>query len=57
MDKKEGIAYTVLRARGKIMIDNEIYDAYTRGEYIDQNEKIMVIGEEGTSLKVKKVDS
>ncbi len=51
---KKGIAYTVLRPSGKIMIDNELYDAYTRGSYIDANEEVIVIGEEGTSLKVKK---
>lgn len=51
---KKGTAFTVLRPSGKIMIENELYDAYTRGSYINQNEEVVVIGEEGTSLKVKK---
>ena len=49
---KEGLAYTVLRPSGKVMIEGKHYDAYTRGNYINKNEKIIVIGDEGTSLKV-----
>jgi membrane-bound serine protease (ClpP class) len=50
---KEGKAYTVLRPSGKIMIDDELYDAYTRGDYIDKGSKIVVVSDEGTSLRVK----
>lgn len=53
---KQGIAYTILRPAGKIELEDEIYDAYTRGEYIQKGDKIQVISNEGTSLKVKKVD-
>ena len=49
-----GIVESVLRPSGRIKINNAIYDAYTRGEYIDKGEKIKVIAAEGTSLKVKK---
>ncbi len=52
---KQGTAFTVLRPSGRVMIDDEIFDAYTRGDYIDQHEKIEVISDEGTSLKVKKI--
>ncbi|SMD38812.1 membrane-bound serine protease (ClpP class) [Reichenbachiella faecimaris] len=52
---KTGVAYTILRPSGKVEIENEIYDAYTRGSYIEQGAKIEVIGEEGTSLKVKEL--
>ncbi len=51
---KTGRAYTVLRPSGKILIDDQLYDAYTRGEYIQVNEEIIVISEEGTSLRVRK---
>jgi membrane-bound serine protease (ClpP class) len=51
---REGTAYTILRPSGKIQIDDEIYDAYTRGEYIDKDEKIKVIQDDGASLKVKR---
>lgn len=52
---KIGKAYTILRPSGRIEIENELYDAYTRGEYIEQGMEIIVISDEGTSLKVKEV--
>lgn len=52
---KEGVAYTKLRPSGKVLIDDELYDAFTRGNFIEKDDKIIVISEEGTSLKVKKV--
>lgn len=54
---KTGVAYTVLRPSGKVMIDDEIYDAYTRGNYIESGTSIIVVEESGTSLKVKEVQS
>lgn len=52
---KEGITHTRLMPSGKIIIEDEVYDAYSRGEFIDKGENIKVISTEGTSLKVKKV--
>lgn len=52
---QRGIAQTILRPSGKIIIGDEIYDAYTRGEYIEAGTEIEVISEEGTSLKVRMV--
>lgn len=54
---KKGITYTILRPSGKIMIDDEIFDAYTRGNYIEKDVHIEVISEEGTSLKVKQIEN
>lgn len=54
---KTGLAYTVLRPSGKVIIDHEIYDAYTRGNYIEAGTAIIVIEESGTSLKVKEAQS
>jgi membrane-bound serine protease (ClpP class) len=51
---KEGIAHTRLMPSGKILVEEEVYDAYSRGEFIDKGEKVIVISTEGTSLKVKK---
>ncbi len=51
-----GIVESILRPSGRIRIDDEVYDAYTRGEYLNKGEKIEVIAAEGTSLKVKKSD-
>lgn len=53
----EGIAVTILRPSGRVEIEEEIYDAYTRGEYIEKGEKIRVVSQEGTSLKVRSVKS
>ncbi len=52
---KEGVAYTILRPSGRVEIDGEVYDAYTRGSYIPKGSRIKVISDEGTSLKVKKI--
>lgn len=52
---KKGVAKTVLRPSGRIEIEGEVYDAYTRGEYIEPNTTVEVISDEGTSLKVKEV--
>ena len=51
---KTGKVHSRLRPSGKVEIEGEIYDAYSRGEFLDQGEEIVVISTEGTSLKVKK---
>lgn len=53
MAGKTGLAFTRLRPSGKVMIDDHVYDAFTRGEYIEKDSKVIVIDEEGTSLKVR----
>lgn len=52
---KEGTAYTILRPSGRIELEDELYDAYTRGDYIEKGVKIKVISQEGSSLKVKAI--
>lgn len=52
---KTGIAHTVLRPSGKVMIDDQVYDAFTRGDYVQKGEAIEVIATEGITLKVKVV--
>ncbi|MEQ9298348.1 MAG: NfeD family protein [Cyclobacteriaceae bacterium] len=54
---KTGVTYTVLRPSGKVMIEDNIYDAFTRGNYIEKGTAIEVIGEEGNSVKVKEIES
>lgn len=51
---KTGVAYTVLRPGGKVIIDDQIYDAFTRGDYVEKGDPIEVIGNEGITLKVKR---
>lgn len=50
---KTGYAHTVLRPSGKIIIDGKLYDAYTRGDFIEKGQLIEVINDEGPALKVK----
>jgi membrane-bound serine protease (ClpP class) len=52
---KMGVAHTILRPSGKVNIDEQIYDAFTRGEFIEKGEAIEVIGTEGVTVRVKKV--
>jgi membrane-bound serine protease (ClpP class) len=52
---KRGTAQTVLRPSGKVEVDGMIYDAYTRGEYIDKGSSIEVITITGTSLLVRRL--
>jgi membrane-bound serine protease (ClpP class) len=53
---KQGKAYTILRPSGKIIIDNEIYDATAISGFIEKDEKIEVIKYETSSLIVKKLN-
>ena len=52
---KQGTSYSVLRPSGKVMIDGAIYDAYSRGEFIEEKKHIEVIEQVGSSLKVKEI--
>lgn len=52
---QRGIAFSVLRPAGKIKIGEEIYDASTRGGFIEKGEIVEVISHQGTSLKVRRV--
>lgn len=55
MTGKQGVTHTILRPSGKVEIDGRTYDAFSRGEYIERGERVEVIGEDTTSLIVKKV--
>ncbi len=52
---KRGIAQTVLRPSGKIFIDKQLYDAFTRGEFVEKGEEVEVTAVEGVTLRVRKV--
>ncbi|MCU0370704.1 MAG: nodulation protein NfeD [Bacteroidales bacterium] len=54
---RTGVAHTILRPAGKVMIDNDIYDATALTGYIDKGEAIEVVRYETTQLFVKKVSS
>ena len=50
---KRGITQTVLRPSGKVSIDGTIYDAYSRGEYIEKGFPVVVVSVSGSSLQVR----
>ncbi|MFP4470944.1 MAG: NfeD family protein, partial [Bacteroidales bacterium] len=52
---KEGTARTVLRPSGKILIDDEIYDATAESGFIERDEKIRVTRYSNTQLFVRKI--
>ncbi|NOT74086.1 MAG: nodulation protein NfeD [Cyclobacteriaceae bacterium] len=52
---KTGVAFTVLRSSGKVMIEEKLYDANSRGEYIEKGDAIEVTGIESSTLRVKKI--
>ena len=52
---KKGVTQTVLRPSGKVIIEETVYDAYTRGEYIDKGATVEVITINGSSLLVKQL--
>ena len=54
---KTGTAYTVLRPSGKVMIDDQLFDAFTRGDYVEKGDAIIVIESEGVTLKVKRAQA
>ncbi len=52
---KIGIAQTVLRPSGKIIINGKLYDAFSRGEYVEKGESVEVVAVESSTLRVKKI--
>ncbi|MDZ7646030.1 MAG: NfeD family protein [Cytophagales bacterium] len=48
---KVGKAHTILRPSGKVLIEDEIYDAFTRGDFVEQGDSIEVIGTEGVNTE------
>ncbi len=50
-----GTALSDLRPAGKVLIDNEHYDATSIESFISKNEKIEVVGSEGPQLLVRKI--
>jgi membrane-bound serine protease (ClpP class) len=49
-----GTATTSLRPSGKITIQNNVYDAYTSGEFIDSGVDVIVVSQQTSTLKVRK---
>lgn len=54
MDGKIGVAMTILRPSGKIIIDGDMYDATAITGYIEKDDKVEVVGYQTGQLIVKK---
>jgi membrane-bound ClpP family serine protease len=52
----EGIALTILRPAGTVIINNERIDAVTEGGFIEQNAIVKVIKVEGARIVVRELD-
>lgn len=52
---KQGVAYTVLRPSGKIMIDGTLHNAEARNGFIEKGKNVEVIGEDTSTLIVKEM--
>jgi membrane-bound serine protease (ClpP class) len=50
---KTGVAQTVLRPGGKVLIEGDVYDAVAENGFIDKDEKILVTKVEATQLYVE----
>lgn len=50
---KEGIAQTILRPAGKVLINGEVFDAVAENGYIEKGDKILVTKVEATQLYVE----
>jgi membrane-bound serine protease (ClpP class) len=51
----QGIAHSVLRPSGKVIIDDEVYDATALSGYIDKGDTVEVVRYETSQLFVRKV--
>jgi len=52
---KHGSSYTDLRPSGKILIDDELYDARAMEGYIEKNENVKIISYSSGQLNVRKI--
>ena len=50
---KEGVVYSVLRPSGRVQLDDDIYDAYTESAYLEIGTPVVVVADNGVSIKVK----
>lgn len=53
---KSGIAHTILRPAGKVMIDNELFDATALTGYIEKGDTVEVVKYETSQLFVRKIN-
>jgi membrane-bound serine protease (ClpP class) len=54
---KEGVAYTMLRPSGKVIIDDDIYDATSDSGLIDRGQRVIVIKHATSQLFVREIEN
>lgn len=52
---KEGLAVSFLRPSGKVTVDGVLFDAMSRGRYIEKGAKVKVVGHEASTLIVEQL--
>lgn len=52
---KEGVTQSILRPVGKIIVEEEVYDAFSDAGFIDREKRIRVIGYRNAQLVVREV--
>ncbi|WP_299990983.1 NfeD family protein [uncultured Pontibacter sp.] len=52
---KTGVAYTRMAPSGRVMIDDNVYDAQARDGFIEKGDSVQVIDQSTFALRVKKV--
>jgi membrane-bound serine protease (ClpP class) len=52
---KVGIAHTPMKPTGRVIIEDNVYDAQARDGYIEKGEQVIVINQSTFSLMVKKI--
>lgn len=52
----KGVALSTLRPAGKIMIDDQVFDAVSTGGFIDTKEPIIVVRLEGNVIRVSRME-
>lgn len=50
---KEGVAYTILRPAGKVMIEGKVYDAVADVSWIPKGAKVIVVRQESSQIYVQ----
>jgi membrane-bound serine protease (ClpP class) len=49
---REGVAYSMLRPSGKVMIDGRVYDAIAESSWISKGSRVKVVRQESMQLYV-----
>ena len=53
---EQGVVHSPLRPAGNILIGDELFQATSRGEFLEKGTQVVVINEENTTLRVKRLE-